>query len=261
MKKGSSREKLWPLRVLALTMALVAWVFASYLPDLERRTEPRIEREIEAQFTYEVREGYMILNPEQEVHVRVRGREEQVRNLRAGDIDVEVPFPEPVDTTSPNVVTLGLNDVLLPDGLEVTGLSPERLTLMIDERITKEVPVIPDFTGEPAAGARLQRDQILVVPATVNIEGPRRKIDHIDRAGTEPIDLTRRAFTFNQTARVRVDDPDTRVVGVTVVTVAVPQQEMTPREAVVHAAWLVTIAEVLDPDLGFEPIREAVRAT
>jgi YbbR domain-containing protein len=215
-------QPLWPLRLLALTAALVAWFFASYLPDLERRTEPRVERELDAQFTYEVREGFMILNPEQRVQVRVRGPEEQVRNLRPGDVDVEVPFPDPVDTNAPNVVPLGPSNVTLPEGLEVTGLSLERLTLLIDERITKEVPVIPELTGEPAAGARVQRDQILVVPATVNIEGPRRKIERIDRARTEPIDLTRHGLTFTQTARVTVDDSDTRVVGVTVVTVEVP---------------------------------------
>jgi YbbR domain-containing protein len=220
MKGG--REGLWPLQILALTAAIVAWFFASYLPDLERRTEPRIERELEALFSYEVREGYMILNPEQRVQVRVRGPEEQVRNLRPGDIDVEVPFPDPVDTDAPNVVPLDPSNVTLPEGLEVTGLSLERLTLLIDERITKEVPVIPDFRGEPAAGARVQRDRIVVVPATVNIEGPRKKVELLDRARTEAIDLTHRGFTFTQTARVTVDDPDTHVVGVTVVTVEVP---------------------------------------
>lgn len=219
MKKEGS---LWPLQLLALTAAVVAWFFASYLPDLEKRTEPRIERELEAQITYEVEEGFMILNPEQRVQVRVRGPEEQVRELEAGDIDVEVPFPDPVDTTAPNVVPLGPSNVTLPEGLEVTRLSLERLTLLIDERATREVPVIPELTGEPAAGARVQRDQILVVPATVNIEGPRQKVELIDRARTEPIDLTRHGLTFTQTARVTVDDPDTRVVGVTVVTVEVP---------------------------------------
>jgi hypothetical protein len=213
---------LWPLRLLALTAAIVAWFFASYLPDLERRTEPRIEREIQAQLSYEVREGFMILNPSQVAQVRVRGPEEQVRNLRPGDIDVEVPFPESLSLGSPNVVSLGSANVTLPEGLQVTGITPESLTLLIDERITKEVPVIPELTGEPAAGALVQRDRILVVPATVNIVGPRQRVEKIDRARTEPIDLTRHGLTFTTTARVNVDDPDTRVVGVTVVTVEVP---------------------------------------
>ncbi|HVS66011.1 MAG TPA: CdaR family protein [Thermoanaerobaculia bacterium] len=215
-------ERLWPLQLLALTAAIVAWFFASYLPDLERRTEPRIERELEGVVSYEVREGFMILNPAQRVQVRLRGPEEQVRNLRPGDIDVEVPFPDPVDTNAPNVVPLGLTYVTVPEGLEVTGLSPERLTLLIDERITKEVEVIPDFRGEPAAGARVQRDKIVVVPATVNIEGPRQKVELLDRARTEPIDLTRHGLTFRENARVTVEDPDTRVVGANVVTVEVP---------------------------------------
>jgi hypothetical protein len=45
--------------------------------------------------------------------------------------------------------------------------------------------------------------------------------------------------------------------------VVVPRHRlsMAPWEAMVHAAWLVTIAEVLDPDLDFEAIREAVRST
>ncbi|HVS61967.1 MAG TPA: CdaR family protein [Thermoanaerobaculia bacterium] len=220
MAKG--RLPLWPLRLLALTAATVAWFFASYLPDLERRTEPRIEREMQAQLSYEVREGYMILNPGQIAQVRVRGPEEKVRNLRPGDIDVEVPFPDSLNVNGPNVVSLGAANVTLPEGLQVTGITPESLTLLIDERITKEVPVIPELTGEPAAGALVQRDRILVVPATVNIVGPRQRVEKIDRARTEPIDLTRHGLTFTTTARVTVDDADTRVVGVTVVTVEVP---------------------------------------
>ena len=45
------------------------------------------------------------------------------------------------------------------------------------------------------------------------------------------------------------------------VVVMIPRNVMTPDEALLHAAWLVQIADVLDPEHSFDDYLQAVRNT
>jgi hypothetical protein len=60
-----------------------------------------------------------------------------------------------------------------------------------------------------------------------------------------------------------VDTVNYQMVGVQGgrVTVTLPKPAMTPAEAVLHAAWLVALAEALDPDVDFAAVLAAVRST
>jgi len=80
---------------------------------------------------------------------------------------------------------------------------------------------------------------------------PGATADDLDRWRTE---LDQRA------AQAEIDISNAQLAGGQAghVVVVLPKHEMTPTEAVVHATWLILVAEAADPDLDVEAIRRAV---
>jgi hypothetical protein len=218
--------KTWLLRLFALTIAVVSWLVVSYVPRLEERSEPLIEREVIATLGYQVPQSYLILKRDHEVRVRVRGRAEAVRRLGPQDVDLQVPFPDDPSLDSPNQVVLRPEYVSVPEGVEVAALSPNTLSLLIDERETRQLEVVPNLLGEPSAGARVEGFE--VVPPQVLVEGPKRRLATMSRVYTEPIRLENHALDFSEQVEVRSDDPYVRVLQPTLVTVRIDMNAPTP---------------------------------
>lgn len=218
--------KTWLLRLFALTIAVVLWLVVSYVPRLEERREPMIEREIVATLGYQVPQRYLILKRDHEVLVRVRGRAEAVRRLGPQDVDLQIPFPAEPSLDRPNEVVLRPDYVNVPEGVEVASLSPNALSLLIDERETRMLEVLPDLQGEPSAGARVEGFE--VTPPQVLVEGPKQRLETMSRLFTEPIRLETHAFTFTEQVEVRSDDPYVRVLQPTLVAVRVDMNTPTP---------------------------------
>jgi YbbR domain-containing protein len=211
--------KIWLLRLFALVIAIVLWLVVSYVPRLEERREPLIEREIVATLGYQVPERYLLLKRDHEVRVRVRGRAEAVRRLGAQDVDLQVPFPSEPSLERPNQVLLRREDVTVPEGVEVASISPNTLSLVVDERETRMLEVVPDLQGEPSAGARVEGYE--VTPPQVLVEGPKRGLEALSRVYTEPIRLESHALTFTEQVEVRSEDPSVRVLQPTLVAVRI----------------------------------------
>lgn len=218
--------KTWLLRLFALTIAVVCWLVVSYVPRLEERREPMIEREIVATLGYQVPQRYLVLKRDHEVRVRVRGRAEAVRRLGPQDVDLQIPFPAEPSLERPNDVTLRPELVDVPEGVEVTSLSPNTLSLLIDERETRELEVVPDLQGEASAGARVEGYE--VIPPQVLVEGPKQRLATMSRVYTEPIRLETHALDFSEQVEVRADDPYVRVLQPTLVTVRIDMTAPTP---------------------------------
>ena len=104
--RNADARGLWVLRVLAIVIALASWLFFSFLPRLEERSEPLVSSEVVAVAGYEEPEGYMILNRENSVTVRVHGRSEQMGALTPAEVRLQVPFPERFTANEPVEVQL-----------------------------------------------------------------------------------------------------------------------------------------------------------
>lgn len=84
-----------------------------------------------------------------------------------------------------------LND----DALEVQRLiSPRLISLEIDHRIEREVPVVVKVAGNPQAGWAWN-GQALADPAAVLIRGPRREIARVDSVRLHPVRIEGRSDT------------------------------------------------------------------
>src|SRR5215471_2118174 len=152
-----------------------------------------------------------------EAQVRVRGPERLIHRLREGDVWIRVD----IAGVSPGERTFDLTarQVHLPLDLEVAQVIPGQFQLSFDTRITRTVEVHPRVTGNFAAGMRLA--QVTADPASIVITGPRRRVEGVDAATTDPVDVSGAMSRTTVVTQAYVSDPLIQVVHPTPIHVTV----------------------------------------
>lgn len=203
----------WGLRLLALGIAIALW-FSISLEDREALSE----RIVEAGVSYNRPRGFVVLSPEQNVRVRVRGGSRQVRELSPFQVNVQVE----TERTEPGTfsVTLGPENVLLPDGLEVVSVDPRVIRVDLELEVTQRLPVEPVIEGTPAAGVTAEEPEVF--PNQVLVSGPKSLVERTESLETVPISLDGRALTFEVDVPVLPPDPLVQIVQPSRVTVRIP---------------------------------------
>lgn len=209
----SSEGRQWSLRVLALALATLLWFFGT----LETR-EQESEKVVESSVTYSTPRGLILLDPVQRVKVRLRGRTSKVRALNPLAVDVLVTL---TDSRRGQIeVTLGPDNVVVPEDVEVMSIEPNQLELRLDREVTQILPVKFKLMGEPAAGARVQH--VEVIPDRVQVSGPESRLRGLRWLTTSNVNLNGHALDFEETVAVVSPDPLVKIVQPTVVLVRVP---------------------------------------
>jgi len=205
----------WGLRLLALGIAVGIWFNAS--------VEDRLvssEKVVEASVSYISPRGFVIVNPVQNVNVRLNGSKKAIRQLNPSMVDVQVDLSR--RPPGMNEITLSSENVLAPDGLEVTSIEPNTIRLDLEREITQRLPVFPKLTGEPAAGSVVQEPEVF--PSQVLVTGPESILARIATLSTAPISLDGHALPFEESVAVMAPDPLIQIVQPARVTVRVPLQ-------------------------------------
>jgi YbbR domain-containing protein len=135
--------------------------------------------------------------------VRVRGPERLVRRLQASDIHEEIDLTG----MKPGERTFDLNksQVSLPDKLQAVQIVPSQIHLIFDKRVSRTVPVRPRVTGTFVSGYSIA--QIKSDPEKVEIIGPKKSIDAVESAITDPIDVSGLIGSTSYSRHAYVSDP------------------------------------------------------
>jgi YbbR domain-containing protein len=186
----------WPAKILSIAAAIVLFLF-NRVGTLDERFFSVPLRVLHAP-------NYVPAAPyPRSVRVRVRGPEEEIWISEDAieavadftEHDREGVFREPVE-----IQTQGN---ALDASLEIQ-IEPLEVTVQLEEKITKSLEVFPTLTGFPAQGYELT--QYFLSPSSVEVEGPRSKVQNLRVVHTEEVDLTGRKESF--TIRVRLVQPD-----------------------------------------------------
>ena len=119
------------------------------------------------------------------VQIRVRGPERMVRRLQPSDVRAEVDLTG----MKPGGHTFDLTKAIsVPDRLEIAQVVPSEVHVEFDIRSQRQVQVRPRVVGTFATGYRIAK--IDTDPAEVMVIGPKREVDAVDGAITDPIDVT-----------------------------------------------------------------------
>jgi len=205
----------WGLRVLALVVAIFLWFTVA-----DHKREGLSEKVLDVTVSYNTPRGFLLLNPVEKVRVRFRGPTSKIFELRPDEVEVFVEVP-PVETGVIDIQLRADKNIRLPDPkLEVVSVEPSLLHLELDREVNRQLRVVPQLVGEPAAGAKV--GEPIVTPPMVLVRGPSSHVTQSVTLSTTPIRLDQHALDFDETVAVTSSDPLVQVVQPQVVTVRIP---------------------------------------
>jgi YbbR domain-containing protein len=135
--------------------------------------------------------------------VRLRGPERVVRRLQPSDVYAEINL----EGVKPGERTYDLTarQIHRPQELEVVQVVPSQVHLMFDTRLSRQVPIQPRIIGDFATGYQI--GQVLVDPSTITITGPKKRVEAVEAAITDAIDVTGDINRASFTRHPYVSDP------------------------------------------------------
>jgi YbbR domain-containing protein len=157
-----------------------------------------------------------------EAQIRVRGPERMIRQLKTNEVQAEIDLTGV--KSGERTFDLTSQQVRHPRDVEIKQIVPSQLRLAFDTRLTREVPVNPRVTGIFASGEEIVKKDC--DPPRVTISGPRRHVERIDAATTDPIDATGTFGSAVFTTNVYVPDPLVQVEQATSIRVTVVVQKI-----------------------------------
>lgn len=210
------------LKLFALLLAVALWVKVSRDPIAELEVKVPIafrnlpeDLEIDsATFT--------------EAQVRVRGPERLIHRLVSGDVRAEIDL----SSVHPGERTFDLTtqQIHLPQDLRVVQIIPGQFRLSFDQRMTRTVEIRPRVNGTFARG--MQVGQVSADPPSLMITGPRRRVEAVEAATTDPVDASGTMTRASFTTQAYVTDPLVQVVHPTPVRVTVIMERVVDEKKV-----------------------------
>ncbi|MDR0463529.1 MAG: hypothetical protein LBG94_00270 [Treponema sp.] len=179
----------WPVKVLSLAAAILISVFYR-MNTLETRffTVPII---IESSEILVPAEAYS-----SSVRISLRGEAEGIQQILEEDIEAFIDLGRyPAEGSYRVPVQIRKKGSAL--GIELLEISviPTEIPVVLEQKITRNIPVFPDFSGTVAEGYELTYQSL--IPGSVVIEGPRSILNSHISFITETINLDRRYDDFS----------------------------------------------------------------
>jgi len=154
--------------------------------------------------------------------IRLRGPERVIRHLQPSDVyaDIDLSSLRPGERT----FDLTAQQIHQPSELEVVQVVPSQIHLSFDARLTRQVPVQPRVVGTFATGYGIER--VVVDPAVISISGPRKHVEAVESAITDPIDVSGAMSQVTVRRHPYVSDPLIQVASTDPVRVTVIMQKV-----------------------------------
>src|SRR5258708_37970638 len=152
-----------------------------------------------------------------EAKIRVRGPGRVIHGLQVADVRAEIDLAG----VRPGERTFDLTgrQVHVPQEVEVVQIIPGQFHLSFDNRETRTIEVRPRVTGNFASGMRVK--ELIASPSSVMITGPRRRVEAVEEAITDPVDVSGAITRASFVTHAYVPDPLIQVVHPTPIRVTV----------------------------------------
>ena len=157
--------------------------------------------------------------------IRLGGPERLVHRLQPSDIHIEIDLSH---VTGPGQRTFDLaaQRIQKPHDLTVVQVVPTQIQLTFDTRSTRQVEVHPRVIGSFASGRQISK--INVVPPVIQISGPQQRVQAVEAAITDPIDVSGTMVSNTFVTHAYVSDPLVQVVNPAPIHVTVIMESVPP---------------------------------
>jgi diadenylate cyclase len=141
--------------------------------------------------------------------ILLRGPERLIHRLQPTDVHAEIDLGH-VNTAGERTFDLSSHQIQKPNDIDVVQVMPSQFRLEFDQRETREVEIKPRVVGTFAAGRQI--GNIEVVPSKIVISGPKKHVDAVEAAITDPVDVSGTVLRGSFVTHAYVSDPLVQVV-------------------------------------------------
>jgi len=145
---------------------------------------------------------HVIVGKLPKIEVRIKGPSGLIQSLKDNPLIHEIDF-EGVESGR-RVVAFSPEQIPLRQGARILEINPMSITVQIDERTEKRVPVVPDLINDPVPGYIVA--SVITTPATIQLVGPASFLEKISAIRTTPIDLSGITAPLKKTVALNVRD-------------------------------------------------------
>ena len=191
------------LKVLALLLAIFLWNFY--------RAEEAAIRFVTIPVQYQNLPADRELSGDVpgSVTLQLEAPEAMARGLTPDWIDARIDLSDV--GIGEQSVRVAPEQVRVPAGARVLSITPDTISLMVENKVRKTLAVDPRVRGEVAAGYEVIR--VSLTPTEITVEGPLSEVNQTTTAVTDWIDLRRRSETFQEGVSVVPDNSRVRLIG------------------------------------------------
>jgi len=190
------------LKVISVLLAIGMWLIVARDPVAEVAVDVPIE-------FHNIPQNMEISSENiPRAQIRLRGPQRIVHRLQPSDVyaDVDLTNLRPGERT----FDLTSQQIRQPAELAVVQVVPSQIHLAFDERLTRQVPIQPRVQGSFAPGYQIAR--VEVQPSTITISGPKKRVEVVEAAITDAIDVSGAVNRLTATRHAYVSDPLIQVV-------------------------------------------------
>lgn len=191
-------------KIFAIILAIVLWLYV-----MNEQNPP-----IESSFSIplEVRNAatsYVINDVPDTVRIKIRGPRSIVAGVLNGDLRAYIDVKGLGEGRHTVKVVAAV-----PSSLELVEITPDKLPLVIDATVSKQLPVEVRVDGAPAKG--ILTGKVAAANQQVTLEGPKSLVSAVGKV-VAPVDLTGKSADFTADARlVPVNQQGKEIEGLTI---------------------------------------------
>jgi len=192
------------IRMVAIVLAVGIWIVTS-----AQRRESVQDRPFDVPIALVGAPRALIITSPipDSVSVRLRGRESAVRSLSSQDLEVQLDIS--LATVGEIDVVVSPQSINVPPGLEVVSIDPSKITIRLEPRRQRIVPIRAYPVGEVPEG--FQVAEMTLNPENALVSGPESLIREVTEVVTERIVLSGRVAPFRKPVGLVADHPLVRV--------------------------------------------------
>ena len=191
-------KNIW-LKIASLVLAIILWFF------VVMSGHSVIVLNVPVKFINMPQEIEMV-DMAKTVRLGIEGQERILKGINQEDISVVVDLE--TAKAGKSLYSLSSEDIILPKRLIIKSISPQTISLVLEERMHKKVSVKSVIVGLPAKGFSVEN--IKITPNKVMIEGPKSLVKRIYSVKTEPLDVTGTVENLHYTAFLDMTKPNVR---------------------------------------------------
>ncbi len=178
-----TRGKNITMKILAFIMAIVLWLYVT------NEQNPPVEASVSVPLEVRgVADTLVAVDAPDAVRVKVRGP----RSITAGLIPQDLNAYIDLKGMSEGRHTVRIY-AMVPSSLEFVEVQPDKITVRVDSKASRTLPVEVRVTGSATAGTVVS--STVLTPQQVTIGGPKATVDSVDRV-VLPLDITGRNADF-----------------------------------------------------------------